>query len=87
KQLEYALTQVPQEKLSLGIPSYGYRWFTGNPVRKDGTETSNISGTYIDAYKSFPSAIAQKANVQWDPIEHDSWFYFYRDNMREWVSR
>lgn len=87
KHLEYALTQVPKEKLSLGIPSYGYRWFTGNPVRKDGTENSNISGTYIDADKSFPLAIAQKANVQWDPIEQESWFYFYRDNMREWVSR
>ncbi len=87
KHLEYALTQVPKEKLSLGIPTYGYRWFTGNPVRKDGTENSNISGTYIDADKSFPLAIAQKANVQWDPIEQESWFYFYRDNMREWVFR
>ncbi|ALR04960.1 glycoside hydrolase family 18 protein [Xylella fastidiosa] len=87
KHLEYALTQVPKEKLSLGIPSYGYRWFTGNPVRKDGTEASNISGTNIDADESFPLAITQKANVQWDPIEQESWFYFYRDNMREWVFR
>jgi spore germination protein YaaH len=23
--------------------------------------------------------------VQWDPVEHESWFYFYRDDMREWV--
>ncbi|HHW4680796.1 MAG TPA: glycosyl hydrolase family 18 protein [Xylella taiwanensis] len=87
KHLEYALTLVPKEKLSLGIATYGYRWFTGDPVKKDGTEASNISAAYIDADQSFPLAIEQKANVQWDPVEQESWFYFYRDNMREWVFR
>lgn len=87
KHLEYALTLVPKEKLSLGIATYGYRWFTGDPVKKDGTEGPNISGANIDADQSFPLAIEQKAIVQWDPIEQESWFYFYRDNMREWVFR
>src|SRR5579883_2172344 len=32
--LQYALQFVPREKLSLGIPVYGYRWFAGDP--KDG---------------------------------------------------
>ncbi|MFC3653485.1 glycosyl hydrolase family 18 protein [Dyella humi] len=84
-QLKYALTLVPKEKLSLGIALYGYRWYTGNPVRDDGTEASNISATYIDADESFPLAKEQKAVVQWDPVEHESWYYFYRDGMREWV--
>jgi spore germination protein YaaH len=22
---------------------------------------------------------------QWDAIDHTPWFYFYRDDMREWV--
>ncbi|MEQ4574966.1 MAG: glycosyl hydrolase family 18 protein [Gammaproteobacteria bacterium] len=87
KHLEYALTQVPKEKLSLGIATYGYRWYTGDPVREDGTEASNISATYIDADESFPLAIEQNASVQWDPVEQESWFYFYRDDMREWVFR
>jgi spore germination protein YaaH len=84
-QLKYAVTQVPKEKLSLGIALYGYRWYTGNPVRDDGTEASNISATYIDADESMPLIQEQKAQVQWDPVEHESWFYFYRDDMREWV--
>ena len=29
--LEYALQFVPKEKLSLGIPIYGYRWYAGDP--------------------------------------------------------
>ncbi|MDQ9487987.1 hypothetical protein RF127_24240, partial [Escherichia coli] len=56
-------------------------------VKEDGTEASNISATYIDADESFPLAIEQNATVQWDPVEQESWFYFYRDDMREWVFR
>lgn len=87
KNLDYALTLVPKQKLSLGIASYGYRWYTGDPVKDDGSEVSNISATYIDADESFPLAIEQNATVQWDPVEAESWFYFYRDDMREWVFR
>ncbi len=83
--LDYALTQVPKEKLSLGIATYGYRWYAGNPVKEDGTEASNILGTYIDYDESMPLAVEQHANVQWDPTEQESWYYFYRDDMREWV--
>lgn len=84
-QLKYALTMVPKEKLSLGIALYGYHWYTGNPVREDGTEASNIKADYIDADEWMPLILEQHANVQWDPVEHESWFYFYRDDMREWV--
>src|SRR5580658_8021876 len=37
--LNYALKVVPKEKLSLGIPLYGYHWYTAAPTTdKDGTE-------------------------------------------------
>jgi spore germination protein YaaH len=85
KQLAYALTLVPKEKLSLGIALYGYHWYTGDPVREDGSEASNIKADYIDADESIPLAQEQQANVQWDSVEHESWYYFYRDDMREWV--
>ena len=85
EQLDYALKLVPREKLSLGIALYGYHWYTGNPVKEDGSESSNIKADYIDADESFPLIKQQQANVQWDPVEHESWFYFYRDDMREWV--
>ncbi len=84
--LKYALQVVPKGKLSLGIPLYGYHWYAGNPVHADGTESSNISADYIDADESMPLARQYGATVQWDPVEHEAWFYFYRDQMREWVS-
>ena len=83
--LKYALKFVPKEKLSLGIALYGYHWYTGDPVKPDGTEASNISADYIDADESFPLAEEQGAAIQWDPVDHESWYYFYRDDMREWV--
>jgi spore germination protein YaaH len=83
--LQYALKLVPKEKLSLGIALYGYHWYTGDPVKPDGTEASNISADYIDADESIPLAKEQGANIQWDPVDHESWYYFYRDDMREWV--
>jgi spore germination protein YaaH len=86
QQLEWALQVVPKDKLSLGIPLYGYHWYAGNPVRPDGTESSNISADYIDFDQSMPLAQQFKANVQWDATEHEAWFYFYRDQLREWVS-
>lgn len=84
-QLKYAVTQVPKDKLSLGIALYGYHWYTGDPVREDGTEASNIKADYFDADESIPLAQELHANVQWDEVEHESWYYFYRDDMREWV--
>ncbi|MEX1827149.1 glycosyl hydrolase family 18 protein [Luteibacter sp. CQ10] len=83
--LEYALKVVPKEKLSLGIGLYGYHWYAGNPVKAGGKEDSNISASYIDADESFPLARQFNVTMQWDPVEHESWFYFYRDQMREWV--
>jgi len=32
--LDYALKVVPKEKLSLGIPLYGYHWYTGAPTKE-----------------------------------------------------
>jgi spore germination protein YaaH len=86
QQLTYALQVVPKDKLSLGIPLYGYHWFAGNPVRPDGKEASNISADYIDFDQSKPLSQQFKATVQWDATEQESWFYFYRDDLREWVS-
>ncbi|RAN76990.1 glycosyl hydrolase [Bacillus sp. SRB_336] len=83
--LKYAMKVVPKEKLSLGIALYGYHWYTGDPVKPDGTEASNISADYIDADESFPLAEERGATIQWDPVDHESWYYFYRDDMREWV--
>lgn len=83
--LEYALKFVPREKLSLGIALYGYRWYTGDPGLNKKEKTSNITADYL----SQPTAIYLRdtygGKEQWDEADHTPWFYFYRDQMREWV--
>jgi spore germination protein YaaH len=90
--LNYALKFVPKEKLSLGIPLYGYHWYTGAPIitpsdQPNGKpdEKPNPTADYI----SYPDAmqLAQDWNgkIQWDDQDRTSWFWFERDQMREWV--
>jgi spore germination protein YaaH len=90
--LKYALQFVPKDKLSLGIPVYGYHWYTGAPnvspaalPGESPVEKPNPTADYI----SYPDAmqLSQDWNgkVQWDAEDHSAWFYFYRDQMREWV--
>lgn len=84
--IKYALQFVPKEKLSLGIALYGYHWFTDAPIKdKDGQEKQNPSANYIDGADAIQLADAYQAKVQWDPVDHSAWFYFYRDQMREWI--
>ena len=83
--LDYALKVVPKEKLSLGIAVYGYHWFTGDPGLNKAEKTPNPTAEYI----SEPNAIYLRdtygGKTQWDEDEHTPWFYFNRDQMREWV--
>jgi spore germination protein YaaH len=85
--LNYALKVVPKEKLSLGIPLYGYHWFTGAPTKE--TETSsekpNPTAEYIGAPDALQLAQAFNGKIQWDADDHTAYFFFYRDQMREWI--
>ncbi len=85
KNLDYALQTVPPEKLSLGVAIYGYRWYTGDPGVNKKEKTPNITADYI----SQPTAVYLRdtygAREQWDEADHTPWFFFYRDDMREWI--
>ena len=85
--LEYALKSVPKEKLSLGIPLYGYHWYTSAPTtdKTTGQEKPNLSGDYIGAPDAMQLATAYGGKVQWDEADHSAFVYFYRDQMREWI--
>lgn len=84
--IKYALRFVPKEKLSLGIALYGYHWYTGAPIKeKDGTEKQNPSANYIDGADAIQLADTYQRKIEWDPADHSAWFYFYRDQMREWI--
>ena len=85
--LDYALKTVPPQKLSLGIPLYGYHWFAGTPIKsadKSG-DKPNPSAEYIAGQDALDLAKAYDGHIQWDPVDHTAWTYFYRDQMREWL--
>jgi spore germination protein YaaH len=85
--LEYALKFVPKEKLSLGIPLYGYHWFTGAPTtdKVTGEEKPDPSANYISTPDALQLATAYQGKVEWDSVDHNAYFFFYRDQMREWI--
>jgi spore germination protein YaaH len=85
--LEYALDVVPKEKLSLGIPLYGYHWYTGEPeASKDGgPEHPNLTADYISTPDALELAAAFGGKPEWDGTDHTAFLYFYRDQMREWI--
>jgi spore germination protein YaaH len=85
--LNYALKVVPKEKLSLGIPLYGYHWYTGAPSKENesSSEKPNPTAEYIGAPNALQLAEAYNGNIQWDAEDHTAFFFFYRDQMREWI--
>jgi spore germination protein YaaH len=90
--LKYALQYVPKEKLSLGIPLYGYHWYTGAPVvgpaaHEGGlpVEKPNPTANYISAEDAEQLAHDWGGRIQWDDQDHTAWFFINRDQMREWV--
>jgi spore germination protein YaaH len=89
--LNYALKVVPKEKLSLGIPLYGYHWYTGAPIKEgvqgSGTisEKPNPTADYIGTPNALQLALAYNGRIQWDAADHSAYFFFYRDQLREWI--
>jgi len=83
--LEYALKVVPKEKLSLGIALYGYHWYPGDPGLGKAEKNPNPKADYISYANAMSLRDSFDGKVQWDPVDHTSWFYFYRDNSREWI--
>jgi len=89
--LDYALKFVPREKLSLGIPLYGYHWFAGTPVKAapqpgfPPTDKPNPSAEYIATDDALDLAKAYGGHLEWDALDRCAWFFFYRDDLREWV--
>lgn len=80
--VEYALQFVPKEKLSMGIPLYGYHWFAGDPGKD---EKPNPTAEYIGQDKVDQYLAAYHPKIEWDSADRVAWFYFYRDDVRDWV--
>jgi spore germination protein YaaH len=85
--LDYALQFVPKEKLSLGIPLYGDHWYTGAPItdKTTGDERPNLTGDSIKSGDAAQLAAEFAVKPDWDAADHTAFFFFYRDQLREWV--
>jgi len=67
--LDYALKVVPKEKLSLGIPLYGYHWYAGAP-RSSGTPSitqpsSGSTATRCASGSSTPTCTPSRTATSW----------------------
>ena len=83
--LAYALKFVPREKLSLGIALYGYHWYAGDPGVNQKEQKPHITADYISGEDAKTLRDTYKAEEQWDAQDHSAFFYFYRDQTREWI--
>jgi spore germination protein YaaH len=81
--LEYFLRFVPAEKLSLGIPTYGGRWYT----RYDPTGTDRASSTSETVSWSWGSGFAERngATIQWDPVQQVPYASYMVGGINEWL--
>jgi spore germination protein YaaH len=80
KLIAYAESQMPKEKISLGVALYGRRWSAGMREKDPAVTASTIYAT-----EAVELAKTMDTSVQWDPVEHAPWFYFYRNGIREYV--
>ncbi len=69
--VEYALTQIPAEKIWLGVPNYGYDWPL--PFVQGETRATSISNRY-----AVQLALRYNVEIQYDERAQSPWFR-YRD--------
>ena len=71
--VEYALTEIPAEKIWLGIPNYGYDWRL--PYQQGVTRATSISNQYAVSL-----AGRYGAEIQFDTTAQTPWFRYTDEN-------
>lgn len=74
--VEYALTEIPAEKIWLGIPNYGYDWPL--PFVQGESRATSISNRY-----AVQLALRYNAEIQYDERAQSPWFQYRDENGRE----
>lgn len=76
--VEYALTEIPSEKINLGIPNYGYDWTLPYVQGESKAVTiGNIEAVQI--------AIANNVPIQFDEIAQSPFFTYMREGQEHEV--
>ncbi len=71
--IEYALTQMPAEKIILGLPNYGYDW----PLPYVKGQTAAVTVSTSQAYEI---AVKYKADILYDEIAQAPYFTYTNEN-------
>lgn len=72
--VEYALTEIPAEKVDLGIPNYGYDWAL--PFEQGVTKAVTLSN--VGAVRL---AVEQGAEIRFDPVAESPYFTYVEDGV------
>ena len=67
--VEYALTEIPAEKVDLGIPNYGYDWPL--PFERGGTKATTVGN--VEAVRI---AVEQGAEIMFDSLAESPYFTY-----------
>ena len=70
--VEYALTQIPAEKIDLGIPNYGYDWPL--PFERGVTKAATINNV-----QAVRIAVEHGAEIQFDMVAESPFFTYVED--------
>lgn len=76
--VEYALTQIPAEKIDLGIPNYGYDWPL--PYERGVTKATTVNNV-----QAVRIAIAQGAVIRFDETAMSPYFTYTQDGTEHEV--
>ena len=76
--IEYALTEIPPEKINLGIPNYGYDWIL--PYVRG--ESRAVTIGHVEAVQI---AIENDVSIQFDETAQSPYFTYIRDGKEHEV--
>ncbi|MCX4306228.1 MAG: glycosyl hydrolase family 18 protein [Acetatifactor sp.] len=76
--VEYALTQIPAEKIDLGIPNYGYDWPL--PFERGVTKAATINNV-----QAVRIAVEHGAEIQFDMVAESPFFTYVEDGTKHEV--
>lgn len=72
--LEYAVTEIPSEKISMGIPNYGYDWPL--PFQKGQTKAKTIGN--IEAVQI---AVNEESEIKFDELSKSPYFNYEKNGI------
>lgn len=76
--VEYALTEIPADKISLGIPNYGYDWSL--PYIRGGVRARTIGNV-----EAVQIARENNAVIEFDGTAQSPYFFYYQNGMQHVV--